>query len=186
MKFRAHLKRLKIKWFLFCMACAFGQRAIAGKHFFKLVFVMYSVFRESRQRQQGNISLVWFVRSCEWVLNESSFHISIFIRQFLQGLCGNSAMSFFCVRFCSCSCSFCCSFSPPLVSSFGLCVCARVCFVGRVLLCAPVCLRFIVAAHNKSYRVSVTVATVKRTNSVQEYLTTVFITIQFSLVACYC
>lgn len=42
-----------------------------------------------------------------------------------------------------------------------------------------VCLFFIVAAH-KSYRVSVTVATVKRTNSVQEYLTTVFITIQFS------
>lgn len=34
---------------------------------------------------------------------------------------------------------------------------------------------------HKSYRVSVTVATVKRTNSVQEYLTTVFITIQFSL-----
>lgn len=44
---------------------------------------------------------------------------------------------------------------------------------------SSVCLFFIVAAH-KSYRVSVTVATVKRTNSVQEYLTTVFITIQFS------
>lgn len=46
--------------------------------------------------------------------------------------------------------------------------------------CLLVCLFFIVAAH-KSYRVSVTVATVKRTNSVQEYLTTIFITIQFSL-----
>lgn len=79
--------------------------------------------------------------------------------------------------------SLSCSFLPFAIF-FDWCY--RCCLLIALTLsrshyfCRLVCLSFIVTAH-KSYRVSVTVATVKRTNSVQEYLTTIFITIQFSL-----
>lgn len=97
--------------------------------------------------------------------------ISIFIRQFSQGLCWNSAWYF--------AATFASALLSVLLSPVDSGCVLLLLFISSFLLSACVCLFFIVAAH-KSYRVSVTVATVKRTNSVQEYLTTVFITIQFS------